>query len=190
MGRDYRTTIASGSPCIFQSTRPVWGATHDAAYCADKPVISIHAPRMGRDYYNHNQKKEKRNFNPRAPYGARLTSCALGMLYFLFQSTRPVWGATAAVVSSAYAALFQSTRPVWGATKHCFYNTCNCVISIHAPRMGRDLSPRYWAHKRGTISIHAPRMGRDVCTAVVRQGQNISIHAPRMGRDPPTCPST
>ena len=80
------------------------------------------------------------------------------------------------------------------------------VISIHAPRMGRDLTvtdtgvvndafqstrPAWGAtglsrHGDGqqVISIHAPRMGRD--NVVADAGPvlgDISIHAPRMGRD-------
>ena len=57
---------------IFQSTRPVWGATIEARILAWLANISIHAPRVGRDY-------------------------ALAVLVvndMQFQSTRPVWGAT------------------------------------------------------------------------------------------------
>ena len=81
------------------------------------------------------------------------------------------------------------------------------IISIHSPRMGRDV----WLHgeRRGEgISIHSPRMGRDKSAWVTRvqpcaenfnplsphgerlpQGlpitahKKISIHSPRMGRD-------
>ena len=58
-------------------------------------MISIHAPRVGRDHnlgqpvYIHSQ----------------------------FQSTRPVWGATSCVRGDRIQIVqFQSTRPVWGAT--------------------------------------------------------------------------
>ena len=56
-------------------------------------------------------------------------------------------------------------------------------ISIHSPRMGRDLKllKKLLA---GEISIHSPRMGRDA-TGIswgLELGQ-ISIHSPRMGRD-------
>ena len=56
-----------------------------------------------------------------------------------FQSTRPVWGATA--MPSRFTTLFlifQSTRPVWGATHMtgCLHGIR--MISIHAPRVGRD----------------------------------------------------
>ena len=34
---------------MFQSTRPVWGATQCAAGGADMAGVSIHAPRVGRE---------------------------------------------------------------------------------------------------------------------------------------------
>ena len=37
------------------------------------------------------------------------------------------------------ATLFQSTRPVRGATPPRYYDKLYDVISIHAPRAGRDL---------------------------------------------------
>ena len=56
-----------------------------------------------------------------------------------FQSTRPVWGATSAMdYTRAKAILFQSTRPVWGATRGIAKNHGVTIISIHAPRVGRD----------------------------------------------------
>ena len=56
------------------------------------------------------------------------------------------------------------------------------VISIHAPREGRDAkpSPKPCAMY---ISIHAPREGRDDIFGKVRANLLISIHAPREGRD-------
>ncbi len=55
-------------------------------------------------------------------------------------------------------------------------------ISIHAPRMGSDLSilsELVIIH----ISIHAPRMGSDAAQRGDRLCCLISIHAPRMGSD-------
>ena len=34
---------------------------------------------------------------------------------------------------------FQSTLPAWGETRHVEHNPCLLTISIHSPRMGRDL---------------------------------------------------
>ena len=78
-------------------------------------------------------------------------------------------------------------------------------ISIHAPRMGSDKSPRrnsdsfyafqstlpgwgatHYSDYRNRvvhISIHAPRMGSDITPIQWRKMTFISIHAPRMGSD-------
>ena len=58
-----------------------------------------------------------------------------------FQSTRPVKGATGPSANAENAAWFQSTRPVKGATDEwdCL-DWRRAVVSIHAPREGRDAS--------------------------------------------------
>ena len=78
-----------------------------------------------------------------------------------FQSTLPVWGATAPIQIKANPAtyfnprspcgerlgqmanqilplIFQSTLPVWGATYGGIYTGQTVSISIHAPRVGSD----------------------------------------------------
>ena len=192
---------------LFQSTRPVRGATWQSRYRPTKnPLISIHAPRAGRDkpsttpaprapHFNprapcgarrraSGSASHRRHFNPRAPCGARPPRTAIRRLpsYFnprapcgarqivqlrkenqtLFQSTRPVRGATevmrcysghfenfnprapcgarlALVVRIAVLTTFQSTRPVRGATGGIRHDGHHHPISIHAPRAGRDL---------------------------------------------------
>ena len=58
----------------------------------------------------------------------------------VFQSTRPVRGATSKFVERADPDRpFQSTRPVRGATLGVDRNGVLRVISIHAPREGRDV---------------------------------------------------
>ena len=96
VGRDEVVLLIYSICVIFQSTRPVWGATmsteslrkrtknfNPRAPCGARRLcrhqlqprnaISIHAPRVGRDAW-----ATRVNFN-----------CSI------FQSTRPVWGATA-----------------------------------------------------------------------------------------------
>ena len=146
------------------------------------------------------------NFNPRAPCGAR-----------------PHW-----MTFVAAAALFQSTRPVWGATVSQGPFFAEDIVSIHAPRVGRDVQPvtsriitpsfnprapcgarlRNWGttDDPNPVSIHAPRVGRDwwymlyddayarfnpraPCGARHEADEDgfipvyVSIHAPRVGRD-------
>ena len=101
---------------VFQSTRPVWGATFKEDKWAKNGIISIHAPRVGRDKACLLGCILFRYFNPRAPCGARQELRTNNVLLLLFQSTRPVWGATK-----------PNTLRLIGGT-----------ISIHAPRVGRD----------------------------------------------------
>ena len=77
---------------------------------------------------------------------------------------------------------FQSTLPGWGATWIRDTSTTILLISIHAPRMGSDLTVRRLT-PRECISIHAPRMGSDQFHELSRLVVSISIHAPRMGSD-------
>ena len=102
----------------------------------------------------------------------------------IFQSTRPVRGATTLRETARRAGRFQSTRPVWARQAD---RTCageQHYISIHAPRAGRDayfspvwggspyFNPRapcgarrhVWQYADGKhiISNHAPRAGRDL----------------------------
>ena len=55
----------------FQSTRPIRGATHTIRRIKPMEDISIHAPHTGRDSTRRSEGLKLRNFNPRAPYGAR-----------------------------------------------------------------------------------------------------------------------
>ena len=60
------------APPSFQSTRPVWGATIAGWFFLLNPEpISIHAPRVGRDYRRRLSAALRIYFNPRAPCGAR-----------------------------------------------------------------------------------------------------------------------
>ena len=100
----------------FQSTRPVWGATRRRPSAGASPAISIHAPRVGRDDRSHRVQARFCNFNPRAPCGARryIPSACSDLIYF---NPRAPCGARR--FSAGYTTKnrrFQSTRPVWGAT--------------------------------------------------------------------------
>ena len=126
---------------------------------------------------------DHRHFNPRSPCGERRGNCgrwpydgtisihaprvgsddllrALPQHPQRFQSTLPVWGATAALLTSSrkrsyfnprspcgerrgyklQTAInkFQSTLPVWGATYSEPMQGSIAGISIHAPRVGSD----------------------------------------------------
>ena len=124
---------------VFQSTHPVWDATHSYDDPRKIPVISIHASRMGCDAdttqtsptkkafqsthpvwdatRRHNQvDASQTNFNPRIPYGMRL-------------EIPEIW---------EDLKKFQSTHPVWDATVGGLGAEGDFSISIHASRMGCD----------------------------------------------------
>ena len=100
----------------FQSTRPLRGATTTAKDSRRKWPISIHAPLAGRDSLYSRPTSRQMHFNPRAPCGARRISWTV-------RPPPPV---------------FQSTRPLRGATYRLLRPTRDIAISIHAPLAGRD----------------------------------------------------
>ena len=139
VGRDAVDVISDDVYHGFQSTRPVWGATRASNSCEPAPAIDFN-PRApcGARRIQDQVPIVFRNFNPRAPCGARPA--------FTFNSTEAInfnprapCGARLSLPCLSYPrAGFQSTRPVWGATavsKLCDYAE---QISIHAPRVGRD----------------------------------------------------
>ena len=130
---------------IFQSTLPVWGATHVLqclGYCFR---ISIHAPRVGSDQAHNRISTPRFHFNPRSPCGERpvpvqrLSAC----LYFnprspcgerpirnrheyltnKFQSTLPVWGATCYAISDGRNPLYFNPRSPCGERQKFDYKT-------------------------------------------------------------------
>ena len=105
-------------PKLFQSTLPVWGATPERKDLKENRAISIHAPRVGSDDLDNLKTEVER----------------------LFQSTLPVWGATRLLPVMPLPSKFQSTLPVWGATHGPIFQSIFGSISIHAPRVGSDIS--------------------------------------------------
>ena len=78
-------------------------------YMGKNYYISIHAPHTGRDGSSSIQIRHRRNFNPRAPYGARPFKTIKHFRPIRFQSTRPIRGATLEVYF--YQSLFYHFNP-------------------------------------------------------------------------------
>ena len=107
----------SGDQATFQSTHPVWGATQSAPWYGVLCVISIHAPRVGCDGIPPDVHEHLIGISIHAP--------------------RVGCDEISTSVTHA-SALFQSTHPVWGATALHQFHPCLGQISIHAPRVGCD----------------------------------------------------
>ena len=71
-GERLETTFQAAASALFQSTLPVWGATHVLQCGVVDPGISIHAPRVGSDPTPSSSPTTTSYFNPRSPCGERL----------------------------------------------------------------------------------------------------------------------
>ena len=124
-------------------------------------LVSIHAPRGGRDKYKFVRCHCDRRFNPRAPWGARQAGGA----------------------GRATDAMFQSTRPVGGATPGRSRESSRLQVSIHAPRGGRDIPAGGIGVAAMCFNPRAPWGARPLAKDRVLRITQVSIHAPRGGRD-------
>ena len=117
-GRDLILFFVFVALLLFQSTRPLRGATLLSPLSEDRLKISIHAPLAGRDtsfLYTYYIIK----ISIHAPLAGRdETPAPVETPVVVFQSTRPLRGATALVLTATAALpVFQSTRPLRGATE-------------------------------------------------------------------------
>ena len=125
--------------------------------------ISIHAPRVGRDVHvSSHSAFLTRDFDPRAPSGARRCRQSAVFYFGEFQSTRPEWGATPSSTDiSPNCWKFQSTRPEWGATQTAREPFRLSAFQSTRPEWGATEDLRM-IRTQEAISIHAPRVGRDL----------------------------
>ena len=102
---------------------------------------------------------------------------------YQFQSTRPVKGATWAWRGMDWVMVFQSTRPVKGATWNGEAWNGEALVSIHAPREGRDRCGASSPTASGTFQSTRPVKGATHDGSTMQIDVAVSIHAPREGRD-------
>ena len=100
--------------------------------------ISIHAPRVGSDSGINRENLLKTYFNPRSPCGERHRA-GDGIPWLPdFNPRSPCGERPLSAVVLRPSAEFQSTLPVWGATALALHASELAKISIHAPRVGSD----------------------------------------------------
>ena len=167
---------------VFQSTRPARGATPDSVAQGPAQLVSIHAPRAGRDD------------------GQCVTRCGYDVSIHAPRAGRDQVNA----ITNPWSTVFQSTRPARGATAGPWATESGDRVSIHAPRAGRDTSRA--ANSSGN-KFQSTRPARGATTSrpiilqvelfqstrpargATRPGEDrgradrVSIHAPRAGRD-------
>ena len=184
-GRDSTLIRSCVISVIFQSTRPIRGATG----CRLPPRcpcrhFNPRAPYGARRQVSGRQSQLPMHFNPRAPYGARHSRLMRTGIPLRISIHAPHTGRDSVPTSApAQISRFQSTRPIRGATcpgrddpaaknfnprapygaRHSFGSPYSrpIPISIHAPHTGRDPRGSRWTCRQVGISIHAPHTGRD-----------------------------
>ena len=134
-----------------------------------------------------------RNFNPRAPYGARLCHTRAYIRTGRISIHAPHTGRDRPKIPiQPPISRFQSTRPIRGATWLLRKVSRLFDISIHAPHTGRDRRGFAVWSRLLSISIHAPHTGRDRnLTMIFTSNQTFQSTRPIRGATPGRrlCPS-
>ena len=100
--------------------------------------ISIHAARVGSDVSPSPAPSSPRDFNPRCPCGQRLIYRLMAGMTSYFNPRCPCGQRLRFLVKNQEFCVFQSTLPVWAATAIEGNMGMSIVISIHAARVGSD----------------------------------------------------
>ena len=124
-----------------------------------------------------------RYFNPRSPCGERLRLTTKHFSFFVFQSTLPVWGATAAPFLRHHKPAISIHAPRVGSDCRGSVLAAVFCISIHAPRVGSDQRSPTTRPPTPNFNPRSPCGERPVASGFCAKMSKISIHAPRVGSD-------
>ena len=230
MGRDAWQREMSRRRWQFQSTLPAWGETYFGYGFRGAGVISIHSPRMGRDWTAWKSRNTVRisihsprmgrdrpqppaarpsqDFNPLSPHGERQLSRCLRRKGLRISIHSPRMGRDLLRLwipwrgryfnplsphgerhfvgddDVTVKGIFQSTLPAWGETIDALpLAVCRC-ISIHSPRMGRDLLCQPWPAQASDFNPLSPHGERPRPASRRKRGCNfnpLSPHGERPG---------
>ena len=149
-----------------------------------KAQISIHAPHTGRDCRGAGAVRRTSHFNPRAPYGARQKGIFIRPVTPVFQSTRPIRGATRRAYRSFCGTPHFNPRAPYGARqKGIFIRPVTPVFQSTRPIRGATLIGNGRDHRMQKFQSTRPIRGATMTAAEIDALEQISIHAPHTGRD-------
>jgi hypothetical protein len=131
--------MRAGRARVFQSGLSVRGGTAKNRDIIMFKFVSIHPPRVGRDFCAPTSGLRPAGFNPPSPCMEGLQEATLSLLSVVFQSTLP-HGEGHARRRRAFVV---------------------AVVSIHPPPAGRDDIRERVVMERLFVSIRPPRVGRD-----------------------------
>ena len=172
-----------GGDEVFQPTRPLRGATFDRNGYLLGIEISTHAPLAGRDSVIDRCKCSWRDFNPRAPCGARQEPNQRDTKQYKISTHAPLAGRDDRRINGFKIINNFNPRAPCGARPLQIYK-CQKQPNFN-PRApcGARLPSVTGVHKNFYISTHAPLAGRDVKYWTTSEKTTISTHAPLAGRD-------
>ena len=115
-----------GSDHDLRHADPPTGYFNPRSPCGERPAANVALSYNGK------------NFNPRSPCGERPVITSSGYEYFDFNPRSPCGERLREDHPQMVDTIFQSTLPVWGATAERWQVRLVYAISIHAPRVGSD----------------------------------------------------
>ena len=210
-GRDLTTFGLWAITPIFQSTRPLRGATmsitqnslpssdfNPRAPCGARLMvkqtilpmvgISIHAPLAGRDTKAARSTTWPSYFNPRTPCGARLSSnSSTGRQPEDFNPRTPCGARLKLFGSVARVDRISIHAPLAGCDRGYRDSTDQNPISIHAPLAGCDKCPLKITNNMEAFQSTHPLRGATCLRCKHIRQTVISIHAPLAGCDQNSC---
>ena len=158
------TTRASMSSTLlsFQSTPSVGRATDVGRSLKSSSTISIHALRGEGDRSTSSLTTARRYFNPRPPWGGRLSHSRRAEIACQFQSTPSVGRATQAEMAAVYRRGHFNPRPPWGGRQFCRCHKADGQHFNPRPPWGGRQKLETLSTLPPTISIHALRGEGDI----------------------------
>ena len=145
--------------------------------------ISIHAPHAGRDVAEGDEIPFTKIFQSTRPMRGATMGYRTLFLLPEFQSTRPMRGATSSTRPGVWIAKFQSTRPMRGATTFFWARRITMIFQSTRPMRGATSQAQLNQLQQMAFQSTRPMRG------ATRRGNSsaavflISIHAPHAGRD-------
>ena len=174
-GTTSRTTTRPAISPAFQSTRPIRGTTKGLIRHVNLiKNFNPRAPYGARPSIRAGDSGPG-YFNPRAPYGARHQDREHYQLSNQFQSTRPIRGTTTAISKGPSGQLDFNPRAPYGARLKCSRQIFSCInISIHAPHTGHDSVSGLMYTDSGAFQSTRPIRGttakmHNLCSAFLQQ---------------------
>ena len=160
MGRVVKVLVLFKHDKEFQSARPIWGASGKCNHARLLCFVSIRTPHMGRVMTKPTYRKS-RDVSIRTPHMGRVMIIPRNILILQ---------------------MFQSARPIWGASMQCPWRTiCADSFNPHAPYGARRTPPLAVAVGAG-FNPHAPYGARQALNATKSNQITVSIRTPHMGR--------